>query len=116
MSTELKLKPCSFCNSRDLNLGHFIDDSSVHCSSCRKLVILPISRNNTTEAIEAWNHRPFEEHAVEVLAQQIGLREACAWGDIVSLEEFKEIWERGSSDKYRDKCRAQARELLGIKE
>ena len=61
-----------------------------------------------TEALKA--------HAVEVLAKEIGLREASAWGDSPSREEYLEMWNYGSCGKFREACTAEARTLLGWEE
>ena len=96
-----ELKPCPFCGSKSEEL-EFIE--SVHCLNrgCHSI--------GPNGAIEAWNHRPFESHAVEVLAEQLSELDHYKGDSSVYFP-----WEDRSGTKQ-SKYRAQARELLGIEE
>lgn len=95
--TALKPCPVPWCKSTESPKVLTVWGShqfTVRCLSCKDIFRCG---DTEVEAIEQWNHRPFESHAVEVLSQVI-------WNDYTfyrcTLEESK----------------VKARELLGIKE
>jgi hypothetical protein len=113
------LKPCSFCGNEKIaqkdNHEKSVEDSawdsvssSIECSCGVKFSPYSCSPYNYEQrkidegrAIEAWNHRPFEEKAVEVLAT--ALRHHC-YGP------------RSGCFKVIDSDRAEAKQLLGVRD
>lgn len=92
------LKPCDtrFCGYP--NAVYLEEDSgrSSYYVICRGCNTKTKHYEREDEAIEAWNHRPFEEHAVEVLA------------DILCINDYEPGY------KNRDVFRAEAKKLLKI--
>lgn len=106
-----ELKPCPFCGGEAIMDYTYYEGPVASNPKCNKYGCIGFTYREfetEQEAIEAWNHRPFEAHAVEVLARTIN--------DF----SYKEGTPKESLDKWyeQDKhiYRAEARELLGINE
>lgn len=125
------LKPCPFCGKNDTEIQTKIDYPEcehieyyfVECQDCGGRLWETLSEK--AEAIEAWNHRPFEDHAVEVLAKNIGFLRYCKgnlwiYGDKVTLQEFLSDWVNYDDDddwgEFKKDMRKEARALLGWEE
>lgn len=95
--SELKPCPVPWCKSTEPPKVLSVWGShqfTVRCLSCKDIFRWG---DTEAEAIEAWNARPFEDKAVEVLAS--------------------ELWSHDEYDKYAtlEEAKAEARALLGIK-
>lgn len=102
------LKPCYYCEGKKIVKREFSTsiEFTVECISCwaRGPIV-----GSEAEAIEAWNHRPFEEKAVEVLAERLH--------HITQLERIHSnyVYWKDLSEATRNEYRAEAKQLLGVK-
>lgn len=106
--SELKPCPVPWCKSTEPPKVLSVWGShqfTVRCLSCKDIFRWG---DTEAEAIEAWNHRPFEAHAVDVLAEKLYKL------DIIG-DPFYYSWENARAD-HKEQHRAEARALLGIKE
>jgi hypothetical protein len=102
-----KLKPCPipWCASI-AKVDHYRNSDQTYFCQCQTCGTFTSSYITEAEAIEAWNTRPFEEKAVEVLAEQIqkGFIMAISLGYLCSKDLSVEA------------MRAEAKQLLGVKD
>lgn len=107
------LKSCPFCGGEDFyfreqqneNVAFVSPIFIIECATCGALV----HARTTEKAIEAWNHRPFEEKAVEVLAEKLYF--IAQQTD----DEGPYCYWIHATNESKDKYRAEAKQLLGVK-
>lgn len=102
-----KLKPCEYCKG-EVVLREFRAslEFATECISCwaRGPIVETIE-----EVFDKHHHRPFEAHAVEVLAKRLH--------HITQLERIRSnyVYWKDLSEATRNEYRVEAKQLLGVK-
>ena len=102
----MKLSNCPFCGEDDIEVNTLNNHWLWICTSCGARTYGVTGNPTEEQATKDWNHRPFEAHAVEVLAKELQKK----YVNMMSLGYIH----KGDLDM--ETMRAEARELLGIKE
>lgn len=123
MSDNLKPCPNEFCRKTSFHVSgtwHSIKKcysliDHISCLDCG--VSLKLRYATMEEAIESWNTRPFEAHAVEVLAMTLAYYEEMLEPEEFPFKDFVAEWRDLTirSESYKEEYRAEAKELLGVK-
>ncbi len=102
-----ELKPCPFCGEYDTEVNTLNNHWLFICSTCGARTYGVTGNPTEEQATKDWNARPFEARAVEVLAHRCHM--------LTGGDPFYTPWAE-LSERKKDKRRAEARALLGIKD